>query len=255
LKKRTTKIASASMQQYRTALAALSTASLSVSNPTTLRDRILVHFRNHQHIHAYEGSRNVAHMRFEAFMDKQSTLANIANTFKALLGTQGVCAWGGARWAVTAKGRTACASAMVHRHLVKQPWAKLNGLSRFPKERETNTSCKCSNCLAMPKMVHPRHQSVYRSRPMIGPLQVGSYRKRERVLEQPEGGGSVYGLYQCQNTKCYRTWNRDRNGASNIGRCFWERAHSYQRHPSLCSAAELRRRQMNDEQKEELMHD
>ena len=237
------KIKSTGMQGYRAALAALSTIPLSCDNPTLLRARILVHFKNHATIQAYEGSKQVARMSFDAFMSKQSTFAKIANSFENLLGEKGVCAWGGARWAVTAKGSSACASAMVFRYLVKQPWAKTpdTNLSRFPLERETNTSCKCSNCLGPNKMVHPRHKTVY-CKEWLPPDPLNPFkRKRQRVRRMPPGGGSVYGLYQCQNTSCYRTWDRDLNGASNIGRCFYDRAHGSPRHPTLCSIAELNR--------------
>jgi hypothetical protein len=208
---------------YRAALAVVAGASLSCTDVDELRGRLVLHFRSHAAIHAFEGSREVARSRFQAYMDKQTTFAGIASEFKSLLGEKGVCAWGGARWAHAAKGSAPCPAAAVYRHLADQPWAR----RRFPREAETNTSCKCSNCLSLDKMVHPHHQRVYQSR------WVWTEGRRTKTKVGLLGGGRVYGLYQCTTGGCYKTWSRDRNAPANIGRCYWERAHGRERPKAL----------------------
>ena len=208
---------------YRVSLGVVSRNPLSIVDPDELRERLVLHFRSHAAIHAFEASRAVARTRFEAYMGKQKVFAHINTKFKSLLGDKGVCAWGGARWAHAAKGSAPCPAAMVYRKLTAEPWAK----GRFPREAECNTSCKCSNCLSPEKMVHPHHQRVYSSRW----TQAGGRWIKAKVGLL--GGGRVYGLYQCTTGGCYRTWSRDRNAPANIGRCYWERAHGRERPAAL----------------------
>jgi hypothetical protein len=200
---------------YRAALGVMSRSSLSIVDIDELRARTMFHFQSHSAIHAFEGSRAVARTRFEAYMGKQKIFGHINSEFKSLLGDKGVCAWGGARWAHAAKGRAPCPAAAVYRSLSAQPWAR----GRFPREAECNTSCKCSNCLGMAKMEHPRHLRVYETRWLRAD---GRWVKTKVGLL---GGGRVYGLYQCTAGGCYRTWSRDRNAPANIGRCYSERSH------------------------------
>ena len=161
-------------------------------------------------------------------MNKKKTFDGIARKFKALLGADGVCAWGGARWAHARRGSAPCPSASIYRYLERQTWAA----GKFPRESEVNTSRKCSDCMGLDAMVHPRHLKVYRNKWLQGN---GGMRTRTRALVP--GGGRVYGLYQCQNTGCYRTWSRDRNAFANIGRAFWERINGRERPATLRRAA------------------
>ena len=216
----------ASDPAYRAALGVVTRNSLSCVDAAVLGARLILHFRSHKAIHAFEGSRAVARTRFEAYMGKQRIYGHIASKFKRLLGKEGVCAWGGARWAHAAKGRAPCPAGAVYRHLIGQPWAR----GRFPREAETNTSCKCSNCLSQQKMVHPHHARVYQSR------WVWMEGRREKVKVGLLGGGRINGLYQCTAGGCYKTWSRDRNAPANIGRCYWERSHGRGRPETLRSA-------------------
>jgi hypothetical protein len=170
-------------------------------------------------------------------MGKQKVFGEVASRFKKVLGDDGVCAWGGARWAHAAKGRAPCPAAAIYRHLVLQPWAR----GRFPREAECNTSCKCSCCLAPDKMVHPRHARVYRyvwTRDSEGRL--------ERTKVGVFGGGRQNGLYQCTTGGCYSTWSRDRNAPANIWRCYWERFHGRARPETLRSSRAARQQQNGD---------
>ena len=219
-------IAVAADPAYRAALGVVTRNSLSCVDPAVLSARMALHFRCHEAIHAFEGSRGVARTRFEAYMGKQRIFGHIASKFKRLLGEDGVCAWGGARWAHAAKGSSPCPSGAVYRHLAGQPWAR----GRFPREAETNTSCKCSNCLSPAKMVHPHHERVYQN------IWTWVDGRREKNKVGLLGGGRVYGLYQCTAGGCYKTWSRDRNAPANIGRCYWERSHGRARPGTLQSA-------------------
>ena len=193
-KRRTAEVRS--NEAYRAALGEMSRNSAAVADGAILRQRLLVQCRSHAALHAFEGSRDTARTRFAAYMGKQKAFAKVASDFKNLLGEEGVCAWGGARWAHAAKGRAPCPAAAIYRYLVRQPWAA----GRFPREAECNTSCKCSNCLAPEKMVHPHHARTYRyvwSRDANGHLaktKVGAF-----------DGGRPNGLYQCQTGGCNRT--------------------------------------------------
>jgi hypothetical protein len=237
--KRTWRVQSA--KQYQTALARLSEASLSCVDKTQLASRIKIHFQNHAAIHLVEGSRDVAKDRFDAYIRKQKTLASIGNDFKEVLGDTGICAWGGARWAVGMKGAAPCRSAMVYKFLKRQPFGK-----RIVTEAETNTSRKNAISLRMKEMVHPYHRRlpVYRKRDcfqtsyaadgvtVIDKVNIGKY--RVGVL----GGGRPHGLY-LETEGMKRTCSRDTNGASNIWRCYWERCHGRPRPETLRSKFNL----------------
>jgi hypothetical protein len=217
---------------YREAVGIMSRCSLSVVDPVVLKARLEEGCRAYGAIHEFEGSRAVARTRFAAYMGKQKIMGKISRKFESLLGLTGVCAWGGARWAHTQKGRAPCPSAMVYKHLARQPWA--NGGRRLPREAETNTSCKCSCCLAPAKMVHPHHERVYHC-----VWTMGNAGRREKTKVEVPGGGRPNGLYQCQTEGCYRTWSRDRNAPANIGRCFWERVHGRPRPATLRSTRNI----------------
>ena len=224
---------------YKEALAALSRAPLSCTDPDELADRIVVHFQNHAVIHALEGSQTMAHARMDAFQGKQRALAKISRDFELALGEKGILAWGGARWAVCAKGGAPCASAMIFKHLQKQRWTRLpGGRSRITTEAECNTSCKDSIGLGMDKMVHPRHARFCTTRVCYRTefLEDGS-KKREKIGKERLGvlgGGRPHGLYLCKEGQ-KRTCSRDINGASNIWRAYWERCHGRGRPATLCS--------------------
>jgi hypothetical protein len=226
-----------SNEAYRAALGEMSRNSAAVADGAILCQRLLAHCRSHAALHAFEGSRDAARTRFAAYMGKQKAFAKVASDFKKLLGAEGVCAWGGARWAHASKGRAPCPAAAIYRYLVRQPWAA----GRFPREAECNTSCKCSNCLAPEKMVHPHHARTYRyvwSRDANGHLsktKVGAF-----------GGGRPNGLYQCQTGGCNRTWSRDRNAPANIWRCYWERFHGRARPETLRSSRAAQQQQNGD---------
>ena len=102
----------------------------------------------------------------------QKTLATVANNVKEIMGDNSL---GGARWAHNQKCMAPCPAAKVYRYITKQAWAK----GRFPRESEVNTSCKCSRCLGMNKMVHPRHARVYGKRSV---QDANGQWKKERVM-------------------------------------------------------------------------
>jgi hypothetical protein len=221
---------------YKAAIAALSTASLSCVDAVEVARRVVLHMRCHAPIHMLEGSLTMAHARLDAFIGKQKTLAGIVRDFKMTLGENGILAWGGARWAVCGKGAPPCRSNMIFRHL-----KKVKGLgNRIVTEAETNTSCKSSIGLYDAKMTHPKHKHYCAERmcytttfaadgSVISRIPIGKF--RVGVL----GGGSPHGLFLC-NEGMKRTCSRDINGASNIWRAYWERCHGRERPQTLRSS-------------------
>jgi hypothetical protein len=111
---------------------------------------------------------------------KAAGLSSVVRQFKAHVGrgTEQIV-WGNGQWA---RGQR---SNIVKRRLLLDP----NIRSRLVLCNEANTSCKCANCLDIRRMVHPVHF-----------------------------GKSVWGLYQCQNPACGRTWDRDLGGVTGIYR-------------------------------------
>ena len=228
---------------YKAALSAISAASLSCVDAKELGRRVAIHAQSHAALHAVEGSRTLAHARFDAFRGKQKTLAKISRDFESVLGDKGVLAWGGARWAVCAKGSAPCAANMIFRHLQKARWAKLpDGRSRIPTEAETNTSCKNAIGLFEAKMVHPLHKRFCAVRNTFNTVFAadGSVVSRTRLGRSRLGvlrGGRPHGLYLCNEGE-KRTCGRDTNGASNIWRAYWERCHGRERPEALRSRRE-----------------
>jgi len=226
-----------SVREYRLALARLSEATLACVDMTQMKSRIKVHFQCHAAIHSVEGSRDVAKDRFDAYIRKQQTLGSIARDFKEVLGDKGICAWGGARWAVGMKGAAPCRSAMVFKYLKRQSFG-----NRIFAEAETNTSRKNAISLRMEAMIHPYHRrfAVHRKRScfqtsfdddgitVIDSVNIGTHR-----VGVP-GGGRPHGLY-LETEGMKRTCSRDTNGASNIWRCYWERCHGRPRPETLRS--------------------
>ena len=105
--------------------------------------------------------------------------SDVRRVCKRAFGTEGKIAWGSGSW------RKGQASGVLLKILQKDR----NLRNRIQKVSEINTSCKCSDCLDIPKMVHPIHQN------------------RE-----------VWGMYQCQNIDCFMTWHRDKGGVGGIFR-------------------------------------
>ena len=225
-----------SVETYQQSLQRLSEASLACCDLVELKARIKVHMQCHAAIHLVEGSRDVARDRFDAYIRKQRELASIASDFRSVLGEKGVCAWGGARWAVGAKGSAPCRSAMVYKYLKRQSFG-----NRIFTEAETNTSRKNAISLNMKEMVHPHHprgcmvrtcfQTTWAddgatvvSKKNLGKHRVGVF-----------GGVKPHGLY-LEQEGMKRTCSRDTNGASNIWRCYWERCHGRERPKTLQSS-------------------
>ena len=219
---------------YKQAITALSEASLACVDAQELGRRMAIHASNHAAIHVVEASSMMAHARFEAFRGKQRTLAKISRDFETVLGDKGILAWGGARWAVGAKGSAPCASNMIFRHLQKSTWSKRDdGTSRIATDAETNTSCKNAIGLYDTKMEHPKHKRFCSVRDGYNTVfqADGSVESTKKVGRFNLGilrGGRPHGLYLC-NEGLKRTCGRDINGASNIWRAYWERCHGRER--------------------------
>ena len=75
------------------------------------------YLRAYRTLHDFESSPKIARLRFDAYIAKQRTYDYIAAKFKAMMGDDGICAWGSARWNHAMKGRTPCAAAAIYRHL------------------------------------------------------------------------------------------------------------------------------------------
>ena len=224
-----------SCEEYRDAVGRLSNASLACVDFQQLLARVKVHLQCHSAIHLVEGSRDVAKDRFDAYIRKQKTLASIAGDFADVLGDTGILAWGGARWAVGAKGAAPCRSAMIYKHLKRQPFG-----NRIVTEAETNTSCKSAISQQLGKMVHPYHKRYCKDTSCFQTTWALDGTK-ENVSKTGKfrlgvfGGGRPHGLYlETEGKK--RTCSRDINGASNIWRCYWERCHGRERPKTLQSS-------------------
>jgi len=112
--------------------------------------------------------------------------SDVRKVCKEAFGRKGKIAWGSGSW------RKGQASGVLLKILLKDD----NLRQRIEQTSEVNTSCKCSNCLDIFKMVHPSHPTHGREN-----------NKRE-----------VWGMYQCENSKCNMTWHRDKGGTGGIFR-------------------------------------
>jgi len=112
--------------------------------------------------------------------------SDVRKVCKEAFGRKGKIAWGSGSW------RKGQASGVLLKILLKDD----NLRQRIEQTSEVNTSCKCSNCLDIFKMVHPSHPTHGREN-----------QNRE-----------VWGMYQCQNRKCNMTWHRDKGGTGGIFR-------------------------------------
>jgi hypothetical protein len=124
-------------------------------------------------------SGNFMKLHFQLEQRKSKGESEILRICKKVFGRTGLIGWGAGHW------RKGQASGVLLKILLKDP----NLRSRIIMVQELNTSCKCSNCLGLPKMVHPVHH-----------------------------GQQVYGLYQCTNKGCNMTWHRDVGGEGGIFR-------------------------------------
>ena len=222
--KNSAKMRLARSPEYKAAMESSSRNSLCVSDHLTLCVRTKVQSDCWAAIHTHSGSRSVARARFDRSMRRGTADAEVA---RKVLGPEvrsarRVIAWGGARWAHAAKGTAPCPASALFRMLSE----KIKGTSSFlVRERETNTSCKCSACLSPEKMVHPIHPTRK--------IRING----ARVVD----GGEVFGLYQCTHSGCHRTHDRDVNGASNIWRAYFERSRGRARPLALMGRSELER--------------
>ena len=124
--------------------------------------------------------------RFTVQQRQMKGESDVRKVCKAAFGRQGKIAWGSGSW------RKGQASGVLLKILLKDD----NLRQRIEQTSEVNTSCKCSNCLDIFKMVHPSHPTHGRE-------------NKER---------EVWGMYQCQNRKCNMTWHRDKGGTCGIFR-------------------------------------
>lgn len=126
-----------------------------------------------------EHSKNMKRVTFDIVRRRRKGESDLRRLCKRAFGKVGKIAWGSGSW------RKGQASGVLLKILQKDS----NLRRRIQKVSEVNTSCKCSNCLDIPKMEHPTHH-----------------------------GREVWGLYQCQNRACLMTWHRDKGGTGGIFR-------------------------------------
>lgn len=213
--------------EYENALEQDQDATAKTTTSAELRSNLQTQMRNFKAINRVSGCRKIARLRFHVRMRTQVTLDEIGKMVLPPNDPIRIVAWGGARWAQGMRGCGSTSAFKIYRFLRRLPRAKtMDGKSRIPREDEYCSSCKCSSCLGLEKMKHPRHQRV---RKTVWIKDENGHSKKSHTFEQ----GQVYGIYQCAAKGCYRTHSRDRNGFSNIWRSSWERMHGRERPETL----------------------
>ena len=205
---------------YKAALDVFSRHSCAVSNAQTLGLNMVMQGTVWAQVHAVEGSRKMARLKFDAYMRQQSAINTVCNEVFAVLGDTGVLAVGSGRWKSNSRGTKygSDACGMIHRQLFADPRSRFeNGRRRLFNEPEQYSSQKCSNCLGPFKMVHPKHALVYGNEWIEQDGRIVKVREAKRR--------AVHGQYQCTAGTCHCTWDRDRNAIANIWRTAWERMH------------------------------
>jgi hypothetical protein len=212
--------------------AAIRTISAASTKTTHVADAIQQHVHCFPEIHAVSGRRSMARMKFGSMISTQKALAWIARQVLPKSDPQRIVAWGGARWAVTAKGNAACSTFKIFRYIKAQPFSTVKITdseghvteeSRLRREKEHCSSCKCPSCMDMQKMYNPKMRNYVRRKWERDP-QSGRFHRVKVLQTEPDPKG-CYDLYQCATEGCHRTWPRDGAGSGGIFRCFWERAH------------------------------
>jgi len=141
---------------YEAAQKAIRDANAKTTDPVELEKSLKVHVAQYPAIAVITQMRKIRREKFNVKIRTQRTLDEILNHVLPPNDKEGVVTNG--HW-VTSEGSGLAGK--VYRYIRRHPRARnAAGHTRVPIENECNSSCKCSKCLALQKMYHPKHCGV-----------------------------------------------------------------------------------------------